>query len=92
MQNAVSRQKQLSVVFVVANVQKQGAEAAECIEAEYATMFQELVQSAEKKDGKFRPFLIFILFYIKLRHLEFGITRKVYVAIAIEGTGSPATG
>ena len=47
MQNAVSRQKQLSVVFVVANAQKQGAEAAECIEAEYATMFQELVQNAE---------------------------------------------
>ena len=49
MQNAVSRQKQLSVVFVVANAQKQGAEAAECIEAEYATMFQELVQNAECK-------------------------------------------
>ena len=43
----MSRQKQLSVVFVVANAQKQGAEAAECIEAEYATMFQELVQNAE---------------------------------------------
>ena len=47
MQNAVSRQKQLSVVFGVANAQKQGAEAAECIEAEYATMFQELVQNCE---------------------------------------------
>ncbi len=55
MQNAVSRQKQLSVVFVVANAQKQGAEAAECIEAEYATMFQELVQNAEcRVNAEFR--------------------------------------
>ena len=62
MQNAVSRQKQLSVVFVVANAQKQGAEAAECIEAEYATMFQELVQNAElttnkMKQGRRKPTL-----------------------------------
>ncbi len=48
----MSRQKQLSVVFVVANAQKQGAEAAECIEAEYATMFQELVQNAELTTNK----------------------------------------
>ena len=54
MHNAVSRQKQLSVVFVVANVQKQGAEAAECIEAEYATMFQELVQNAELTTNKMK--------------------------------------
>ena len=55
MQSAVSRQKQLSVVFVVANAQKQGAEAAECIEAEYATMFQELVQSECRiQNAKFR--------------------------------------
>ena len=47
MQNAVSRQKQLSVVFDVANAQKQGAADAECTEAEDATMFQELVQMAE---------------------------------------------
>ena len=62
MHNAVSRQKQLSVVFVVANVQKQGAEAAECIEEEYATMFQELVQNAElttnkMKQGRRKPTL-----------------------------------
>ena len=64
MQNAVSRQKQLSVVFVVANAQKQGAEAAECIEAEYATMFQELVQNAElitnkteQNEGRRKPTL-----------------------------------
>ena len=51
----MSRQKQLSVVFVVANAQKQGAEAAECIEAEYATMFQELVQNAEcRVNAEFR--------------------------------------
>ena len=45
MQSAVSRQKQLSVVFGVANAQKQGAADAECTEAEDATMFQELVQN-----------------------------------------------
>ncbi len=60
----MSRQKQLSVVFVVANAQKQGAEAAECIEAEYATMFQELVQNAElitnkteQNEGRRKPTL-----------------------------------
>ena len=37
----VSRQKQLSVVFDVANAQKQGVADAECIEAEETTMFQE---------------------------------------------------
>ena len=44
MQSEVSRQKQLSVVFDVANAQKQGAADAECTEAEDATMFQESVQ------------------------------------------------
>ena len=46
-QSAVSRQKQQNVVFDVANAQKQGPADAECTEAEDATMFQELVQSAE---------------------------------------------
>ena len=44
--NAVSSQKQLSVVFGVANARKQGAADAVCIEAEDATMFQESVQNA----------------------------------------------
>ena len=37
----MSRQKQLRIVFVVANAQKQGAERGECTEPRYATMFQE---------------------------------------------------
>ena len=47
MQNAVSRQKRLIIVFDVANAQKQGAIGAECTEASSATMFQELEQNAE---------------------------------------------
>ena len=47
--NAVSRQKQLITVFVLANAQKQGAIEAECIEATSATMFQELEQNAQKQ-------------------------------------------
>ena len=47
MQSAVSRQKQLSVVFVVANAQKQGVIGARLVLASSATMFQELVKSAE---------------------------------------------
>ena len=46
-QNAVSRQKQLSVVFVVANAQKQGVIGARLVLASSTTMFQVLVQSAE---------------------------------------------
>ena len=46
MQN-VSSQKQLITDFDVANAQKQGADRAECIEERDATMFQELMQSAE---------------------------------------------
>ena len=37
----MSRQTQLSVVFGVANAQKQGVEDAESTEAAYTTMFQE---------------------------------------------------
>jgi hypothetical protein len=44
MQNEVSRQKQLGVVFDVANAQKQGVADAECTEAEDTTMFQESEQ------------------------------------------------
>ena len=65
--------------------------------AEYRVQSAECrVQNAECRVQKKRTensvlFSFFILFYIRLRHLEFGITRKVYVAIAIEGTGSQAT-
>ena len=45
MQNAVSRQKQLITVFVVANALKQGAIRVECTETRSATMFQELIQN-----------------------------------------------
>ena len=45
----MSRQKQLSVVFDVANAQKQGVADAECIEAEETTMFQEDSRSKNKK-------------------------------------------
>ena len=47
MQSAVSRQKQLSVVFVVANAQKQGVIGVRPALAISTTMFQELVQSAK---------------------------------------------
>ena len=43
----MSRQKQLSVVFDVANAQKQGVADAEWTEAEDTTMFQELVKSTK---------------------------------------------
>ena len=49
MQNAVSRQKRLIIVFDVANAQKQGVIGAECIEASSTTMFQELEQNAQKQ-------------------------------------------
>jgi len=46
-QNAVSRQKRLIIVFVVANAQKQGVMGARLALASRTTMFQELVQNAE---------------------------------------------
>ena len=46
-QSEVSRQKQLSVVFVVANAQKQGVIGARLVLASSTTMFQELVKSEE---------------------------------------------
>ena len=48
----MSRQKQLSVVFDVANAQKQEAADAECTEAEDATMFQELAQTEEPVEAE----------------------------------------
>ena len=44
MEDAVSRQNRLISDFDVANARKQGAVDAECIEAEKASMFQELEQ------------------------------------------------
>ena len=46
MQNAVSRQKRLIIVFVVANAQKQGVMGARLVLASRTTMFQELEQNA----------------------------------------------
>ena len=45
MRSAVSRQKQLSVVFGIANAQKQGVMGVRPALASSTTMFQELVQS-----------------------------------------------
>jgi hypothetical protein len=56
-QSAVSRQKQLSVVFDVANAQKQGAADAECTEAEDVTIFQELVHSYNPSTTPWSPSL-----------------------------------
>ena len=47
MQNAVSSQKQLSVVFGVANAQKQGVMGVRPVLASSTTMFQELEQRIE---------------------------------------------
>ena len=43
----MSRQKQLSVVFDVANAQKQGAIEGECTEPRSATMLHELTEGGQ---------------------------------------------